>query len=233
MKVPDAAHGPFAEALRSLRTSLVLPHSSDAAKVFLITSSQEGEGKSTVSLSLATVLAQQGAQVLLVDADLRRQVLHERMGLHISGGLSAALTSAGNYAPQAVENIPNLYAVCGGTVPEYPSELLGSKKMRTLLDKWRSKYDFILIDGPPVLPVADAIVLEQLCDAVLMVARHGVTEKKAMQRSYRAITRQLPQGVALGTVLNAVPAHSSSFYEYYGYRSRSSGGEGWRNETHA
>lgn len=228
---PDAARGLFAEALRSLRTALVLPHSSDAPKVFLITSSQAGEGKSTVSLSLATVLAQQGARVLLVDADLRRPILHERIGLHTSAGLSAALVD-GHAAPKIVESIPNLHAICGGIVPDYPSELLGSKRMRTLVDEWRREYDFILLDGPPVLPVTDAIVLEQISDAVLLVARHGVTEKKAVQRSYRAITRQMPQKTALGTVLNVVPEHSSAFYDYYGYRSRSSGGR-WRIEVHS
>ena len=223
IEIPDSARGLFAEALRSLRTALVLPHSSDTPKVFLITSSQASEGKSTVSLSLATVLAQQGARVLLVDADLRRPILHERIGLYASGGLSAALVD-GHAAPKMVESIPNLHAICGGVVPDYPSELLGSKRMRTLVGEWRDDYDFILLDGPPVLPVTDAIVLGQISDAILLVARHGVTEKKAMQRSYRAISRRLPQGTALGAVLNAVPARSSAFYEYYGYRGRPLGG---------
>ena len=105
--------------------------------------------------------------------------------------------------------------------------------MRTFVGEWRSQYDFIVIDGPPALPVTDAIVLEQLCDAVLLVARHGVTEKKVVHRSYRALTRQLPQHVVLGTVLNAVPGRSSDFYEYYGYRSRTYAAEGRGNEARA
>lgn len=223
---------PFAESLRSLRTSLMLSRSSHAPQVLLVTSSNSSEGKSTVSLNLATVLAQQGVRVLLVDADLRRPVLHERMGVDAQEGLSAALSSDHIDAqPQSVESIPNLYVVCGGPIPPFPAELLGSHRMRTLLTQWRREYDFIVMDGPPALPVTDAIVLEQLCDAVLLVARHGVTEKKVVQRSYRALTRQLPQHVVLGTVLNAVPGRSSDFYEYYGYRSRISAAEGRGNEA--
>jgi capsular exopolysaccharide synthesis family protein len=224
--------GPFAESLRALRTSLMLPHSSSAPQVLLITSSHSGEGKSTVSLNLATVLAQQGSRVLLVDADLRRPILHERIGLREQIGLSAALTSKDSYPPHPVEGVPNLYVVCGGDVPEFPTDLLGSHRMRALLAQWRAEYAFIVMDGPPVLPVADAVVLEQLCDAVLLVARHGVTEKKAAHRSYQSITKQLPQGVAIGAVLNAVPERSSAFYEYYGYRNRKPSGERRRNEAH-
>jgi len=212
----------------------MLSRSSSAPQVLLVTSSNAGEGKSTVSLNLATVLAQQGVRVLLVDADLRRPVLHERMGVQAQIGLSEALSSDDiDPQPLPVESIPNLYVLCGGPVPPFPAELLGSHRMRTLLTQWRSAYDFIVMDGPPTLPVTDAIVLEQLCDAVLLVARHGVTEKKVIHRSYQALSRQLPQHVVLGTVLNAVPGRSSDFYEYYGYRSRAYGAEGRANEARA
>jgi len=90
-----------------------------------------------------------------------------------------------------------------------------------------------VMNGPPALPVTDAILLEQLCDAVLLIARHGVTEKKAIHRSYRTLTQKLPQHVVLGTVLNAVPGKSSDFYEYYGYHSHTYGSEGWSNEAKA
>lgn len=227
MRVRRGAHiaasayssSPFAESLRSLRTSLMLSRSSRAPQVLLVTSANAGEGKSTVSLNLATVLAQQEARVLLVDADLRRPVLHERIGIQATVGLSLALSS-GQTAPQPlpVEGIQGLFVLCGGPVPPFPAELLSSTRMRALLTQWRSEYDFIVMDGPPALPVTDAIVLEQLCDAVLLVARHGMTEKKVVHRSYRALIRQLPEHVVLGTVLNAVPGRSSDFYEYYGYR---------------
>ncbi|QNI32697.1 polysaccharide biosynthesis tyrosine autokinase [Alloacidobacterium dinghuense] len=221
---------PFVEALRSLRTSLMLSRSSKAPQVVLVTSSNAGEGKSTVSLNLATVLAQQGVRVLLVDADLRRPVLHARMGLQVQNGLSEALSSD-HIHPQSLpsDKVPNLYVLCGGTVPPFPAELLASRRMRTLVARWRTEYDFVVMDGPPALPVTDAIVLEQLCDAVLLVARYGATEKKAIHRSHQILSRQLPEHVMLGTVLNAVPGRSSDFYEYYGYRSRTYNAEGVTN----
>jgi capsular exopolysaccharide synthesis family protein len=225
---------PFAESLRTLRTSLMLSRSSTPPQVLLLTSSSASEGKSTVSLNLATVLAQQGARVLLVDADLRRPVLHKRIGLREENGLSTALSSdLVNPELQQVEDMPNLFVLCGGPVPPFPAELLGSRRMQALLVQWRCEYDFIVLDGPPVLPVTDAVVLAQQCDAVLMVARHGYTEKKAIHRGYQAISRQLPRHVVLGTVLNAVPGRSSDFYEYYGYRSRVYSAEGWSDGAQA
>jgi succinoglycan biosynthesis transport protein ExoP len=210
---------PFTESLRSLRTSLMLSRSGGPPQVLLLTSSMASEGKSTVSLNLATVLTQQGVRVLLVDADLRRPVLHTRMGLCPEDGLSALLSSERvDSVPQQVEGVPNLYAICGGPPPPFPAELLGSRRMQVLLAQWRNDYDFIVMDGPPVLPVTDAIVLAQQCDAVLMVARHEYTEKRAIQRGYQAMARQLPQQVVLGTILNAVPGKSADFYDYYGYR---------------
>ena len=212
---------PFAESLRTLRTSLMLSRSSNPPQILLVTSSHASEGKSTVSLNLAVVLAQQGARVLLVDVDLRRPVLHQRMDLDAGEGLSTALSNDRiEPRPQQIGSMPNLYVLCGGPAPPFPAELLGSARMRELFVQWRGEYDFIVLDGPPVLPVADAVILEQQCDAVLLVARQGVTEKKAIHRSYRTVARQLPAHVALGTVLNAVPGGSSDFYEYYGYRSR-------------
>ncbi len=224
---------PFSESLRSLRTSLMLSRSGSAPQTLLVTSSNAGEGKSTIALNLATVLAQQGVRVLLIDADLRRPVLHARVGQDVHEGLSSALSSNQVHPrPQPVTNTPNLYVMCGGPAPPFPAELLGSPRMRALVAQWRGEYDFIVMDGPPALPVTDAIVLEQLCDAVLLVTRHGVTEKKTIHRSFRAISRQLPPHTALGVVFNAVPSCSSDFYEYYGYRGQAYRAEGRANEAH-
>jgi capsular exopolysaccharide synthesis family protein len=151
---------PFTESLRSLRTSLMLSRSGGPPQVLLLTSSTASEGKSTISLNLATVLTQQGARVLLVDADLRRPVLHQRIGVTCTEhGISAVLTSDQNdFLPQQVGGVPNLFVFCGGTPPPFPAELLGSLKMQMLLAQWRQEYDFIVLDGPPLLPVTDAVV---------------------------------------------------------------------------
>src|SRR5579884_185993 len=215
---------PFAEALRTLRTSLMLSRSSAPPQVLLVTSPGAGEGKSTISLELATVLAQQGAHVLLAEADLRRPVLSERTGVYHETALSAALSNEAYCpVPQKMEALPNLYVLCSGDTPPFPAELLGSRRMQNLMAQWRCEYDFIVLDGPPVLPVTDAIVLAQQCDAALLVSRHGHTERKALKRSYDVLLRHTPGGVVVGAVLNAVPDGSSDFYDYYGYRSNSYG----------
>ena len=219
-----AASSPFVESLRGLRTSLLLSRSSRPPQVVLLTSSVSGEGKSTVCLNLAMVLARQGARVLLVEADLRCPVLHNYVAGREDSGLSTALSSDAVAAmPVAVEGMPNLSVLLSGPIPPFPAELLGSQRMSELLVQWRSEYDFVLMDSPPVLPVIDAILLSQMSDAVVLVARHEFTAKQALQRSFRALSRQLPANVVLGTVLNAVSGDSREFYEYYGYSSEAYG----------
>lgn len=214
---PDSV---YVESLRTLRTSLLLSRGGSAPQVILVTSSLPGEGKSTLSLNLAGVFAQQGGRVLLVDADLRTSTLQRRLGVSEKQGLSAALSNEGPLpAPRKLEQIPNLSVLFGGAVPPFPSELLGSKRMRELIAKWRNEYDFIFIDSPPVLPVTDAVVLSQIADATLLVVRHAVTEKQAVQRSFRSLSRQMPSDAILGVVLNAVSKDSAEDYGYYGYQS--------------
>jgi polysaccharide biosynthesis transport protein len=213
---PDSV---FVESLRTLRTSLLLSRGTPP-KVILITSSLPGEGKSTLSLNLAGVFAQQGGRVLLVDADLRTSTLQRRLGFNEKQGLSSALSSESvTPTPRKLEQIPNLSVLFGGSIPPFPSELLGSKRMHELLAKWRNEYDFIFIDSPPVLPVTDAIILSQIADATLLVVRHAVTEKQPTQRSFRALSRQMPSDAILGVVLNAVSRDSAEDYGYYGYHS--------------
>ncbi len=222
----------FAESLRSLRTSLMLSRSSSPPQVVLVTSPGSGEGKSTLSLEMATVLAQQGALVLLVETDLRRPVLSQRIGIQNKVSLSTALSDETCFPrPEALGSAPGLHVLCSGTVPPFPAELLGSPRMRALLFQWRREYDFIVLDGPPVLPVTDAIVVGRYCDAVLLVSRHGRTERKALKRSYDTLRRHLPEGAAVGAVLNAVPRRSTDFYEYYGHQSYSYGAAEMTNET--
>lgn len=224
LQAVHAADSPFAESLRSLRTSLMLSRSSKPPQVILITSSVAGEGKSTLALNLAAVLAQQNSKVLLVDADLRCPVLHKRVGAPEKRGLSAMLASETLHPnPYRLKQLPNLSLMFGGPVPPFPAEMLGSRRMRDVLHGWREDYDFIVLDSPPVLPVTDAVVLSQIADATLLVTRHGMTTKQALQRSHQALVRQLPEQAVLGVVLNAVCDESADFYEYYGYRGSSYG----------
>jgi succinoglycan biosynthesis transport protein ExoP len=230
----DQQPSTFAEGLRSLRTALLLSRSGRPPQVVLITSCLEGEGKTTLALNLAALLAQGGSRVLLVDADLRKPTLCTWFGssqvVHGRGadsefssdqipGLGVALTNAA--APgvrNPLEAMPNFAVLCGEEVPPFPSELLSSARMRSLLDGWKTEYDFIVLDSPPVLPVTDAVLLSQVSDATLLVARHGQTTRQALKRSAEALRKQHPGHAALGMVLNAVSRDSGDFYEYFGYQ---------------
>lgn len=209
---------PFLEALRSLRTSLLTLHEGQPPQVVLVTSSIAGEGKSKLAANLAVVLAQLNLRVLLVDADLRCPTLHSELGLHGATGLGAALTRVTTPEIHAHPQVPSLSILCGSATPPFPSELLGSKSMADLLTRWRTEYDFILLDSPPVLPVTDARILSRMCDATLLVARYGFTSRQAVQRSHQLIQQQLPAHAVIGAVLNAVSGRSADYYEYYGYR---------------
>ncbi len=177
-------HSAYVEALRALRTTLLSIRGGPPPQVVLITSSLEGEGKSTLSANLAVVLAQQGKRVLLVDSDLRRPNLHVLFDASTEVGLSSVL--AGQLAPDAiapalvhVEQAPGLDVLMAGPIPAFSAELLGSGKMKRALDLWRRSYDFVILDGAPVLPVTDSVVLSSYVDTTLLVARHQNTQQQS------------------------------------------------------
>lgn len=216
--------GPFIDGLRSLRTSLLLQYEGRPSKVVLVTSSVLGEGKSKLAVYLAGVLAQLGARVLLVDTDLRCPAVHSELGIESSPDLGNALINIDTPpAIQVLPQLPSLSVLCGSEIYPHSAELLASPRMHALLEVWRSEYDFVLLDSPPVLPVTDAIVLAQMSDVVLLVARHRFTPKHAIQRSHQLIRQQLPSSAILGAVLNGVAPGSPEFYEYYGYKGRTYG----------
>ena len=208
---------PYTEALRSLRTALLLAKSSAPPQVLLVTSSVAGEGKSILSSNLASVLAQGGKRVLLVDADLRKPTLGHRLGLESRPGLSQFLTDGHAHEDMIeVPGLPSLHLLTSGPTPPYPAELLASERMKQGIDGWRKQYDFIVLDSPPVLLVTDPVLLASLADATLLVARHGMTNRLSLARSHRTILDQSTQE-RVGIVLNGVSRDSSFYYEYYGY----------------
>jgi succinoglycan biosynthesis transport protein ExoP len=210
-------NSPYTEALRGLRTALLLAKSSKPPQLLLVTSSVAGEGKSILSANLSAVLAQGGKRVLLVEADLRKPSLADRLGMHSMIGLSQFLTDD-HLLEDILElaSLPRLHLLTSGPIPPYPAELLGSARMEAALERWRGSYDFIVVDSPPILLVTDPVVLASLADATLLVARYGMTNRLSLARSHRILLEQSTQD-RIGIVLNGVSQGSSFHYEYYGY----------------
>jgi succinoglycan biosynthesis transport protein ExoP len=216
---------PYTEALRAMRTSLMLARGGAPPQVILVTSSIQGEGKSTLSVNLAVLLAQQnqGKKVLLVDTDLRHPMLHHRLNLSGVPGLSDVLASdhiESNAKSSAIslESAPGLDVLASGPVPPYPAELLGSEQMRRAVNLWRQEYAFIIMDAAPLLPVTDAALLSNLSDLTLVVARDKVTTRQSLERSCRLLQNQGQQKI--GIVFNAVQSSTHKFYGYgYEYSS--------------
>jgi succinoglycan biosynthesis transport protein ExoP len=202
-----------AEGFRALRTALLLSSAGTPPKTVLIASAVPGEGKTTVSMNIAVALTQRRARVLLVDADLRRGVLAERLELPKNLGLSGALTGGGNWhdAIEVVPNAPNLFVLQAGPRPPNSAELLGSAQMHGLLEEWKAEYDHVIIDSAPCLVVTDAVLVAQRTDVVLLVSRVGVTPRSGLHRASELL--QFGSGHLTGIAVNDVRVAE----QYYGY----------------
>lgn len=207
------------EAFRQLRTHLQFANVDGGVRSVLVTSSIPGEGKSTTAVNLATVLAESGMRVLLVDADLRRPVIASLLGLEGSVGLTTVLTGRVplDEAVQPVVHAPGLHVLASGVLPPNPSELLASAVMERTLSEAKAEYDIVVIDSPPLVSVSDAGALATLVSGTLLVA-------SVDGRLHRDQLRQALQNLSFvnaklfGLVLNRVePSRSKS--GYYGYGS--------------
>jgi capsular exopolysaccharide synthesis family protein len=209
----------YSEALRSLRTVLMLSGSGSPPQVLLVTSGSPGEGKSTVSTNLAVQLAQQGRRVLLIDADLRRPVLHRTLGQVHEDGLSTMLEGRTEMSPECpypVPEVKGLFFIPAGPIAPNPSELLGSDRFRNLLGTWRETFDFIVLDTPPLLLVTDSVLLAPIADQVILVGRYGSTELADLRHGYRTLQMRAP-GTPVGVVVNGVRRNKGMDYYSYGY----------------
>jgi succinoglycan biosynthesis transport protein ExoP len=201
------------EAFRSLRTALLLASAGNPPKTVLVASAVPGEGKTTVSMNIAAMLAQRGARVLLVDADLRRGLIGERLMIPKNLGLSGSLTGAVNWraAVEALPDVPNLFVLQAGVRPPNSAELLGSPQMHEVLEEFKAEYDHVIIDSAPCLIVTDAVLVAQKADAVLLVSRIAVTPRTNLRRASELL--QCGDGHVTGIVANDVPIGE----QYYGY----------------
>jgi capsular exopolysaccharide synthesis family protein len=206
-----------AEAFRGLRSSLLLSFVDKTPQIQVVTSAAQGEGKSLIAINYAASLAQRGAKVLVVDADLRRGMLHHRLGIPLTPGLTNLLSSLNEHVeePQApFPDLPNLSVLPRGPNPPNPVELLDSRKMTELLDRWRSKYDFIILDSAPLLPVADTFALASKSDMVLFIVRIGSTRRRSLVRMLQMLDRaKAPVG---GLIINDVSRSLDEYAYYYG-----------------
>ena len=204
------------EAFRSIRSSILLSRQDNPRRIFLITSAQPSEGKSFSALHLARVLAQNAATVLLVDADFRRGSLSRDLKMSYRNGLSTLIAGSNEGTVyREVPSVPGLSFLPAGATPSNPAELIGSRKMAQLILEWREHYDFVVIDSPPVLPVTDAVVLSQMVDGVIVVARFAVSKQQAIIRTIRTLLSARAE--CLGVLVNDMDTHSDEYGYYESY----------------
>lgn len=215
---------PVSEAYRAMRTSITFASVDRAPQVMVVTSAMPGDGKSTSSSNLAITLAQQGTRTLLVDADLRKGLLHEVFGCTQTPGLTNVL-HAGMPLAEAVRTVDaggsgvQLDFLPSGVFPPNPAELLGSARMQKLMEQLRGEYEVVIFDAPPLNLVTDGAILGRLADTTILVARAGVTDRRALQHAVTQLRQlQVPFG---GIVLNDLDARAPGYYGHgvYGYHS--------------
>lgn len=216
----SAHQSPRAESFRQLRTNLQFANVAGKARSVLITSSVPGEGKSTTATNLAIALAQAGQNVCLVDADLRRPMIHEYLRLERTAGLTTALIGGADINDLLQPwGDDNLFVLTSGQIPPNPSELLGSDEMKHLLIRLENAFDTVIVDAPPLLPVTDAAVLSQHVGGVVVIVGTQKTRTQELAKSMAAL--DLVNANVLGVVLNRLPVKGPDAYShgYYSYTS--------------
>jgi capsular exopolysaccharide synthesis family protein len=214
---------PLAESYRHLRTSVLLSTAGRAPKSLLVTSSLPGEGKTTTAVNTAVSLAQTGASVVIIDADMRRPRLRSIFGLSDRAGLSSILSSELSddevLALVSETQVPGLHILTAGPIPPNPAELLGSDQMRKLMATLQSKFKHVVVDSPPVSSFTDGVLISSMVDGVLLVVHGGKSSRHVVKRSRQLL---LDIGAKIfGVVLNNVNLQSHDYYyyeRYYGSR---------------
>ena len=207
------------EAYKLLRANIMFSFSEEGrGHVIGITSSLQAEGKSSTAVNTAYALAESGAKVLLMDADLRRPSVAAKLNLARTPGLTNILVAKGNYRELLQQNpiAPNMDVLTSGDIPPNPSELLGSNRMEKLILELTEAYDYIVVDLPPVNVVSDAIAMSRMLDGVIMVVRNGVSEQRMLAEALRQL--KLVNVRILGFVYRDSAVGGANYGKKYGYK---------------
>jgi capsular exopolysaccharide synthesis family protein len=210
------SRSPLAEAYRHLRTSVLLSSAGHAPKSLLVTSSLPGEGKTTTAVNTAFSLAQTGASVVIIDADMRRPRLQTIFDMHEQEGLSSILSSDTSEAEMLelvrTDEATGLNVLTSGPIPPNPAELVGSDQMRRLMTVLQERYTYVVVDSPPITSFTDGVLIATMVDGVLLVVQGGKSSRHIVRRS-----KQLLNDVGskvFGVVLNNVNVQSHDYYYY-------------------
>lgn len=205
------------EAYRTIRTGLLLSQAGSPPHTMLFTSAQSSEGKTTTALNIAASLASSGGNVLVIDADLRRPSVLRGLSLETTaGGLVEVLTGQVSVEDVLVEGAAKGFTVLpSGRIPPNPAELLGSPQMADLIDYLTRRFDYIIIDSPPVLPVTDSMLLSRYVDGVVLVVKGKATPRKVIKDAYERLASVGAH--QLGVVLNDVDVRGGDYYYYNRY----------------
>lgn len=212
--VNSQPRSPEAEAFRVLATNVRFSGLDRPLRTILVTSPNAREGKSMVVANLSTALAQRQLKVVVVDADLRLPRLHKLFKLDPGEGLTGSLLDGNADVKLKQVDIEKLKVLPCGDLPPNPAEVLASPRMRTLLDELAKKADMVLIDCPPVLPVADATILASMVDGVLLVLQADHTRRQAVREATENLLKV--GGRLIGVVLNGITIRGENYYRYYG-----------------
>jgi len=207
-------HSPRAEAFRTLRTNLQFVDAANHPRSIVFTSSVPAEGKTTTTANLAITMAASGARVCVVEGDLRRPRLLEYMGMDGSIGLTNVLigqAELGDVLQQFASS--SVYVLGAGAIPPNPSELLGSAAMIETLRELETRFDVVIIDTPPLLPVTDAAVLSTIAGGTVVVVGAGRVDRDHLAKSLQSL--EAVKGRVLGLVLNMIPTKGTDGYYYY------------------
>ncbi len=205
---------PVSEAYRTLRTNIQFSSFDKRVRIIVITSPGPGEGKTTTSANMSVTTAQGGNKTLLIDCDMRNPKEHKLFGLSNKIGLSNVLVGEVSFEDAVNEtDIENLHILTSGTRPPNPAELLASDKMKKFLEELKLKFEYIIIDTPPIIMVTDAQVLAQYADGCLLVISSGEADKDAAIKAKELLERV--NAKILGVVLNKLDTSSKGYNGYY------------------